>query len=343
MLGVGTGYMSDALVNLSINEVLMATSQSVWLLTRKDVKISWKFVFNTLVWICSGVVLGVWTLEHLETSMYNVWLKRSLGLFLLLIACLRTVAHCFVGRKKRSGESSMVRPNEAVLLLDCDDPDAEENKEENDDPYVEENKEDNKAHTKGVPNLGLVSTQFAIAVSFFSAGILGGLYGVAGPPLMIFVLYYSDELEGDVWRTTCAVMRCMFSVVRLSYLVWLGEIGLTSHWIEFGCMITFGLVGLSFGNILSKHLKDAQFRRIILIFLICGSILMSTSGWKNIQEIAMVVMCSMVGIVGSVVLLKWTWVACRRKVKKEQSENELPFLNRIEVDAGNTHDEYTQL
>ena len=273
MLGIGSGNMSDALVNLSINEVLMATSQSLWLLTRKEVKISWKFVANTSVWICGGVIAGVSSLELLVTSPYNVWLKRSLGLFLLIVAGLRTFVQRYFERKKR-------KRMQTETLMDQSD------KEKN---------------TTGVPNLRLVSTQCAIAVAFFSSGFLGGVFGVAGPPLMIYVLYYSDELEGAVWRTTCAVMRSIFSIVRLIYLVGLGEIGRTSHWIEFGSMILFGLIGLSVGNFLSKYLKDTQFQQIILVFLICGSVLMITSGWVQVQQIAMIAF-AIAGIIVAIVV-----------------------------------------
>jgi hypothetical protein len=122
-------------------------------------------------------------------------------------------------------------------------------------------------------------------------------------------------------------MRSIFSIVRLIYLVGLGEIGRTSHWIEFGCMITFGLIGLSIGNLLSKHLKDAQFQQIITVFLICGSVLMITSGWVEVQQIAMILMSSLFGIAVTIACS----VYCRHRLcpsnnqknEIQQAENEL--------------------
>ena len=68
-----------------------------------------------------------------------------------------------------------------------------------------------------VPRLDLWTTQFAIFLAFSSAGILGGLYGVAGPPLMLFMMKYGDNFDLDTWRGTSAVMRLFFAGLALHF------------------------------------------------------------------------------------------------------------------------------
>ena len=284
LLHIGSGNISGALINLSINEVIMATAQTSYLMYKRTL-ISWKFVFNALLWICSGVVLGVWSLKRLD---HNIWLKRSLGFFLFFVAMLR------------------------LLIQKCKSTNTSNTSDTSDEP---------NELPKDLPNLSLLSTQLAIASSFFSSGFLGGLYGVAGPPQMIFVLYYSHSLNRDLWRATNASMRFIYSIVRLIYLIHLGDITFTtqSHWMEFGCMIVAGIVGLSFGNVLSKYVNDSMFQNLILLFLICGSLLMSTSGWNEIQHVAILIIVGIIGIGMGIQCIKWK---CKR-YRKEKEEDEL--------------------
>ena len=86
-----------AVVNLAVAEVFMAAVQSVYLWR----KFHALFFFSAVFWICSSVVLGCWLLLELENSgsstirgvapesTSTLWVKRSLGWFLFLVACLR--------------------------------------------------------------------------------------------------------------------------------------------------------------------------------------------------------------------------------------------------------------
>jgi len=293
LLSVGSGNISGALINLSINEVIMATVQTSYLWYKRTL-ISWPFVFNALIWICSGVVLGVWSLKRLD---HNIWLKRALGFFLFFVALLRVFIQKF---KKSKSINANKKKDELDLELH-----------------------------NNIPNLSLLSTQLAIASSFVSSGFLGGLYGVAGPPQMLFVLYYSHSLNRELWRATNASMRFIYSIVRLLYLIHLGDITFTtqSHWLEFGCMIVSGMVGLSIGNVLSRYVNDSMFQNLILLFLMCGSLLMSTSGWSEIQHVAIIVIVSSIGVGIGVGCMKWMWNRCtmhtcssREDDKKEKDE-----------------------
>ena len=46
-------------------------------------------------------------------------------------------------------------------------------------------------------------------------GLLGGIFGVGGPPGMLFVSFYDSRLDLDVWRAVSAVRRFGMSAVRL--------------------------------------------------------------------------------------------------------------------------------
>ena len=336
LCGVGDGRVSGAVVNLAVAEVFMSAVQSVYLF--RDFHL--KFFVSTVGWICSSVVLGCWLLLRLEDgaegvdgsgssgdSTSTLWVKRSLGWFLFAVACLRVFVEFCYGKTNstntdgaeehtrggdgnasdRSNSNRQMSVNSSdgapdyhrVSLLESTTM-AGELEEHAVLLDVANAAPHRQPRRRVVPRLDLWSTQLAIAVSFSAAGILGGLYGVAGPPLMIFMVKYGDTFDMDTWRGTSAVMRLFFAGTRFAFLAAVGKISFvpdgTTNWPAFGVMCASGLVGLCVGNKLAPKIDQQTFRLLLLAFLVCGSLLLMCSGWQVAQDVVIVGILMMVAL-----------------------------------------------
>jgi len=143
---------------------------------------------------------------------------------------------------------------------------------------------------------------------FCGSGLLGGLTGVAGPPLMLYVRW-SRTLHKKTWRATSAVLRFGLSSCRLAYLLGVGALKIDS-WPAVGshaAVVAAALVGLALGNWLSNRCLDSQTQhRIILLLLLSGSLLLATTQVQPVEE---VVVWGVVGAMalGCVLILAHVW------------------------------------
>lgn len=46
---------------------------------------------------------------------------------------------------------------------------------------------------------------FGVVLCGVGVGLIGGIFGVGGPPGMIFVSYYDERLDLNVWRACSAI------------------------------------------------------------------------------------------------------------------------------------------
>ena len=100
----------------------------------------------------------------------GVWLKRSLGIILLLMALQRIWANCHAPRPPSMCPQGLDLRNWRV--------------------------------------------QLSILFWFTVAGLMGGITSIGGPPVMIFVSIYQDEIDFRVWRGSSAVARLVINIAR---------------------------------------------------------------------------------------------------------------------------------
>jgi len=63
------------------------------------------------------------------------------------------------------------------------------------------------------------SALLSVVLCFSASGLLGGLTGLAGPPLMIFVASHEHALNMKTWRSTSAILRLAMGSARLTYML----------------------------------------------------------------------------------------------------------------------------
>lgn len=105
------------------------------------------------------------------------------------------------------------------------------------------------------------------------SGILASLYGMGGPPLIVY--FKSLGLDKDRFR---ASLLTIFFVMSLIRVVAYGAMGLYNATVVWSCLITlpFGLVGLALGNWAHGRVPEATFKTLTsLALLLSGALVLA--------------------------------------------------------------------
>lgn len=132
------------------------------------------------------------------------------------------------------------------------------------------------------------SLSYIIYLTAYCAGILGGMYGTSGPPLMILASYLIiDKYE---WIGSVCVAYLFENITRFFYLIiWHRDAFIISdgnEWYDYLIFITgsiiASLVGLYSGNWIGEFVDIVLWKKLLLVLLVLGSVLMIYSGALSI-------------------------------------------------------------
>jgi hypothetical protein len=148
---------------------------------------------------------------------------------------------------------------------------------------------------------------------FCGAGGLGGLTGVAGPPLMLYVRWSGRSLSKQTWRSTSSVFQCLLSIARLTYLLAVRAlvIATSADVASHVAVVAAALAGLALGNRYNRALDTATLHRLVLCMLVAGSLMLATTGVHPLDEIAVISLVVAV-LLGCPAWLAQRWLARRR-------------------------------
>jgi uncharacterized membrane protein YfcA len=134
-----------------------------------------------------------------------------------------------------------------------------------------------------------------------TSGLLSGMYGTAGPPLIIF--FSNVNLDKDVTRGTVSFCDNWMNFFRicsfLYYFITQGHVS-RSEYANFSVQqlvimyvaVTCGaIIGLSIGNYFSKFVNQYAFKYLVLFILAMGSILLTSVGLRS-SEVVIVAICA---------------------------------------------------
>lgn len=123
----------------------------------------------------------------------------------------------------------------------------------------------------------------SVVAASMSSGLLRGIFGVAGPPMMVLLRFYS--IDRNLWR-------CLGSTVRLTMVATQGfMLGLRADlrpecWSVYLALAIGGLTGLSLGNSAAHRVDAATFDCWLLLFLGAGALMMLCSGHAALKNAA---------------------------------------------------------
>jgi uncharacterized membrane protein YfcA len=134
-----------------------------------------------------------------------------------------------------------------------------------------------------------------------SSGLLGGLFGTPGPPLMIYVT--RSSMKKDEVRGTIAVSNVFLTTERLIMMTLLPNSSIdlftSSSLYAFLGILLSSLAGRVIGDLLSRYVDETLFRRIIIALLCFGSANMMTSGvFFLLRLVVYVLIFALYGLIG---------------------------------------------
>lgn len=215
-----------------------------------------RWQLNTLCCIPYAILLPLGTLG-LETFGASVHLKQVLGLLFLVIGSLQ-----------------MWQRRQARANLD-----------------------QGKADVFDLPELETLgaSAVMAAVVAYASSGVMRGLFGVEGPPLMVLLMYF--VVDRDVWRFQSAFLRILTILLQGGQLARHGDFQ-AACWPLYAALLFGGLSGFLVGKYgIASSLNPSSWQTWISLFLLSGAVLMLCAGSQILTYIASI------GVVS-------VWLAC---------------------------------
>jgi hypothetical protein len=128
-----------------------------------------------------------------------------------------------------------------------------------------------------VINISAASTKLCTALANFAMGFTGSFFTVGGPPLMIWVFWYENQINIDLFRSAGAINRSLSGWVKFVTLLTLKS-DVLQEWPLYLSMSISAAAALLCGNALSPKVGRSGFAHMILIFLWASALLMITSG-----------------------------------------------------------------
>ena len=285
----GSGDIVDGLLYLSIAGVAVMPYQAFLLKQH----INWKLVGVMLSGFIPFLFVGI----NVLLLVSSPWMKRSLG-FLFLLQWFKMVYD------QRQHELKAMQVDKSAELAKSQHNAVE--KGENpltsfDSTSVVEDKEEDV----GFRFKSWCDVFILLCVTSF-AGFLGGMFGTAGPPYMVW-LTYNRDVNKDTWRASAATMSSFYILPRIIYLLYAsGRYDANFIPIYIATMLAGICATLVANKFLNKFVDPVAFRRLILLFLLLGSLLLITSGFQQLSRIFAV------SVVGIFVVVAIIYVARRK-------------------------------
>ena len=113
-------------------------------------------------------------------------------------------------------------------------------------------------------DLGMKKDKFWVPFFGSISGLLGGLYGIGGPPLIFY--FQQKKLNKDQFRITLLSIFSIMTFIRVLYYIGLdiltAELLMTTL-----VILPFSLSGLAIGNFMHKKIDEKTFKTIVATVL----------------------------------------------------------------------------
>ena len=112
----------------------------------------------------------------------------------------------------------------------------------------------------------------ALLVASWMSGLFKGLFGVGGPPYMVYLMLF--PLPKDEWRRASCLERLGGNAASLT--AFLAVHGTAPPpWGQCAALMAGGGLGLLTGNVLSRYVSPARFAGALVLFLCFSSVTMA--------------------------------------------------------------------
>ena len=213
-------------------------------------------------------------------------------------------------------ESHDEHHNDSVLNLVSNTSSNDSRKIENDIPLSQQKISDDGVEWK----VNSIKRALVLIVLGMISGLLRGLYGVAGIPIMFFALL--TNINKDEFRASTAfAMILSESVSVIQLLIINNNLEIAQIW-QYVTIIIGGFIGLIIGNKLSPYLNQQSFHVLIIYLIFCGAIILSTRGF--IDDITDLIVSITLTIIGAILFCYWLYHSRKERKLKQLQQEKLP-------------------
>ena len=247
--------------------------------------INYDLAFRLTVPMCIGSLMG---LRILTVTNNDLILKRLFGYIISAISLYHLVSDSIkdsynnIDRNNNEQINSNNNNQEEVLYISYG---------MKNDFSIEQNEEAEKFQ------INTRRKEIMIYFTGFIAGVLAGIYGSGGPPLMILATHI--KIRKDEWRGTCTLSYFLQNLVAATYISTYNEYNrIGGQYIMTFLLICTVLAALYCGNIIADRINADLWKKLILLLLMIGSGIMICTGYPAyIQIITMLLLITVYGLV----------------------------------------------
>jgi uncharacterized membrane protein YfcA len=324
LAGVGSGSLTDAGKFIAIQSMGMAILQSILQRNNADFRLACYLGVPSLILSFVGV--------RLLLVLDSIWLKRSLGLVFLLLSLKN--AHKMWKQAKQQQQQQQQQQQHSKGGAAAEDADLHAPLIDTSAPLIDTSAPlidtsaplidtsaplidasapliDASAAANEETEFGRFGWRIKLVVIMTggASGLMGGLYSVAGPPLMVMVASYN--LDHMRWRGTSAVFRLFLALARVTAFgtAHIGRGGTSLYswddWPLYTVMIAASAAGVVLGNAAAPLVPVPIAKRSILALLMSASVLMLVSGSGVVWEEVGLGVVLAIGVVGTAGAAWW--------------------------------------
>eukprot|EP01084_Bolivina_argentea_P162652 283032_1 len=124
-------------------------------------------------------------------------------------------------------------------------------------------------------------------------GFMHGLFGIGGPPLMIWIIMTDinrNQVRGTI---SCASGLFVHPVTSYYLVIYKKQLDITNKYLQYSAIFIGGMIGLFVGNIFAKKVNQNKFKLVVQLLLIIGAIMLGLYGFP----FAYILIPSIAGIV----------------------------------------------
>ena len=294
--------LSDIIFQFGLSFGPIALVQTIYLRKHLNLRLGILIgIVNSL-----SIVFGIEVLVRYE----NIWLRRSLGFTILFFHLLSQIAVKIKVIRSSASPGAQVsdndeyqQPQDETQMINIPN-DNISDESIGDSDMISTDKDNINMESKSNKKIDSFCGWFGLIFAALISGFMYGIFGIAGPPWMIWLTI--TNFDKNIYRATMTFAYALFIVpTQTAYLIIVKNKFDMSNIFSYIIIFVGCFAGLMFGNLyLSKHVDQEMFQKFIKILLFIAALFISTSG---IDIASMIIAC-----IGAVIIILFVAIQFRQ-------------------------------
>ena len=255
--------LTEANIYLTSLLLPMSVFQSIHL--RAHWNISYVIYFGVIRAACTAAGISI------LISNDTIWLVRALGIFLLISFFIFAYIQYYQIKSKQIRKfSSYFDENSKDIPMNNQNKNEQSNTSETELTHLVQTKDDGGVSFE----VNSCQKRLVLMALGVSSGLIRGLWGIAGVPIMFFAII--TNINFNEFRSSTAFAIILSEIVSIIQLYVIEDkMDINNKWIEYIAILCGGAVGILIGNYLAKyHMNQFYFHLFIMYIMFTGGIVL---------------------------------------------------------------------